>query len=301
MSRIKNSLKVALFLSLAMFAVMATGQAEASVKASLADAPSHYAKLDGARVHYKSIGKGASAIILVHGWTCDMNFWRSQVPDFAEQSRVVAIDLPGHGASDKPQVNYSMDYFARAIDAVMTDAKVDKAVLVGHSMGTPVIRQFYRKYPEKTLALVIVDGGLRPFGKREQMEQFIAPLRGPNYKQAASQFVDMMLGPVKSAELRQEIKTSMLSTPQHVAVSAMDAMADESIWGEDPIKVPVLAILARSPFWPADNEQFYRRLAPNLDYQMWDGVSHFLMMEKPAEFNQSVLGFMMKNGQLKKK
>jgi pimeloyl-ACP methyl ester carboxylesterase len=193
-----------------------------------------------------------------------------------------------------------MDLFARAIDAVMRDAKVEKAVLVGHSMGTPVIRQFYRKYPQKTLALVIVDGGLRPFGDKKMMETFIAPLRGPNYKEAASRFVDGMLGPVKSSELRQEIKSSMLATPQHVAVGAMDAMADESLWATDKINVPVLAILAKSPFWASDNEQFFRSLAPSLDYQMWDGVSHFLMMEKPAEFNQAVAAFVAKNKLLNK-
>jgi pimeloyl-ACP methyl ester carboxylesterase len=250
--------------------------------------------MDGSRIHYKSIGGGREAVVFVHGWTCNMNFWRAQVPHFAARGRVIAIDLPGHGSSDKPQVTYSMDLFARAINAVLADAKVDRAVLVGHSMGTPVIRQFYRKYPEKTRALVIVDGGLRPFGNKAQMEMFIAPLRGPNYKEAAGRFVDGMLGPVKSAELRKEIRDSMLSTPQHVAIGAMDGMADETIWGEDKINVPVLAVLAKSPFWPADNEQFFRRLAPNLDYQMWDGVSHFLMMEKPAEFNQAVAAFMAK-------
>ena len=84
-----------------------------------------------------------------------MNFWRMQVPAFETKSRVIAIDLPGHGRSDKPQIDYTMDLFARAIDAVLRDAKVDRAVLVGHSMGVPVVRQFYRKYPEKTRALVI--------------------------------------------------------------------------------------------------------------------------------------------------
>ena len=84
----------------------------------------------------------------------------------------------------------------------------------------------------------------------------------------------------------------MLSAPQHVAVSAMDAMMDESIWKEDQIRVPVLAVLARSPFWPADNEQFFRRVAPDLDYRMWDGVSHFLMMEKPDEFNRALAEFL---------
>lgn len=270
-----------------------------SLTSTISDAPSRYAKLDGSRVHYKSWGKGRDALVFVHGWTCNMDFWRAQIPAFEAKTRVIAIDLPGHGQSDKPHVDYSMDFFARSIDAVLRDAGVDRAVLVGHSMGTPVIRQFYRKYPNKTLALVLVDGALRPFADEATMKRFVEPLRGANYNEAASKFLEGMLAPVSSPALRQEIKSAMLSTPQYVAVSAMEAMANEAVWKEDKINVPVLAILAKSPFWPADNEQFFRSLAPKLDYQMWEGVSHFLMMEKPDKFNEAVSAFLLKNGLLK--
>ena len=80
----------------------------------------------------------------------------------------------------------------------------------------------------------------------------------------------------------------------------MEGMADDSIWGDDKINVPVLAILAKSPFYPADIEQTYRSTAPNLEFQMWEGVGHFLMMEKPNEFNEAVLAFVNKNKLLKK-
>ena len=261
---------------------------------------SRFAKLDGRRVHYESHGTGREAIVLIHGWTCDLGFWRGQIPDLSKRARVIAVDLPGHGQSDKPEIAYTMDLFARAVDAVMVDAGVERAVLVGHSMGTPVERQFYRKYPKKTLGLVIVDGPLRPFGDKKMMDGFIAPLRGPDYKQTAAQFIDSMMGPAASASLREQIKTSMLSTPQSVAVSAMEGMADESIWGQDKIEVPVLAVLAKGPFWPPDNEQFFRSIASNLDYQMWEGVGHFLMMEKPKAFNDAVLAFLEKQKLLKK-
>src|SRR6266550_658364 len=152
-------------------------------------AESRFAKLDGARIHYVNYGKGDEALVLIHGWTCNIDNWSDQFPDFAKRNRVIAIDLPGHGQSDKPQVTYSMDYFARAVDAVMRDAKVKRAVLVGHSMGTPVARQFYRKYPEKTLAIVIVDGSLRPFGDKAMMDRLIEGFRGPNYREAVGQML----------------------------------------------------------------------------------------------------------------
>ncbi len=260
---------------------------------------SHFTTLDGARIHYVNYGKGSEALVLIHGWTCNLDNWRDQFADFAKRNRVIALDLPGHGQSDKPQVTYSMDLFARAVDAVMRDAKVKSAVLVGHSMGTPVARQFYRKYPEKTLAIVIVDGSLRPFGDKALMDRLLAGFRGPNYRDAVGQMLTAISGPNLSADATARIKASSLNTPQHVIVSAMEGMADPSIWGEDKINVPVLAIMAKNPFYPPNVEESFRSIAPNMEFQMWEGVGHFIMMEKPKEFNAAVLQFLDKNKLLK--
>jgi pimeloyl-ACP methyl ester carboxylesterase len=258
-----------------------------------------FAKLDSMRVHYQNYGEGKDAVVFIHGWSCNLNFWKANLPAFVNQSRVIAIDLPGHGESDKPQVTYSMDLFARAIDAVLQDAKVERATLVGHSMGTPAIRQFYRKYPNKTRALVIVDGSLRPFGNPEQMKQFIDPLRGPNYKQQAELIIGFVAQAVKDKKTLEEIKAAMTSTPQHVMVGAFEAMMDDTIWKDDRINAPTLAVMAKQPQWNAEYEKFVRELVPGIDYQVWEGVSHFLMMDEPQKFNDAVLAFMKKNKLIK--
>jgi pimeloyl-ACP methyl ester carboxylesterase len=272
------SLLFALLLVTASFAVAQNGE-------------SKYAKLGENKIHYKSYGKGKDALVLVHCWTCNLELWRDHIPELLKRARVVALDLPGHGLSDKPETPYSMDFFADAIDAVMKDAGVEHAVLVGHSMGTPVVRQFYRKYPQKTLGLVIVDGALRPFGTKEQREQFTAPLRGPKYKEAGAQMFAAMGATLSDAD-KERVKASFLSTPQYVMVSSMDAMYSDTLYAPDKINVPVLAILAKSPFWAPDTEQFLRSLAPDLTFQMWEGVSHFLFLERPKEFNAAVIAFL---------
>src|SRR3982750_3322962 len=104
---------------------------------------------DGAKVHYESYGKGTDAVVFIHGWTCDLTFWRGQAPVY-EKRRSLLIDLPGHGQSAKPEVAYTQERFARAVEAVMSDAGVTSAVLVGHSMGGPVALTFLRLYPAKT-------------------------------------------------------------------------------------------------------------------------------------------------------
>ena len=266
--------------------------------ASAFDGESQFAKLDGAKIHYKSYGKGREALVLVHGWSCDLGHWRDQIPDLSKRNRVIALDLPGHGQSDKPQVAYTMDLFANAIDAVMRDAKIEKAVVVGHSMGTPVARQFYRKYPQKTLAIVIVDGGLRPFGTKEMREQFVSMFRSPKYKEAGAQMFAQMMGTLAPTD-QERVKSSFSNTPQHVLVSAMESMNQDSLYGPDKMTVPVFAILAKSPFWQPDTEEFFRSIAPDFELQWWEGVGHFLMMEKPKQFNDAVIAFLNKKALLK--
>lgn len=279
---------------LALIVLVLAGPATASAF----DGESQYAKLDGARIHYKSYGKGKQALVLVHGWGCRMGHWRDSISDLAKRNRVIAIDLPGHGESDKPETAYNMDLFANAIDAVMRDAKVDKAVVAGHSMGTPVARQFYRKYPQKTLAIIIVDGGLRPFGTKEMREQFLAMVRAPNYKEAVAQMSGQMTGTLSAAD-KERVKTSFESTPQYVLVSAMESMGQESLYGPDKMNVPVFALIAKSPFWAADTEEFFRTIAPDFEIQWWEGVSHFLMMDNPKKFNDAVIAFLDKKSLLK--
>ena len=95
------------------------------------------ATYDGARVHYESYGKGKTALVFIHGWTCDLTFWRGQAQVY-EKHRSLLVDLPGHGQSDKPDVSYTQERFARAVEAVMKQAGVDQAVATLLS-ATPVI------------------------------------------------------------------------------------------------------------------------------------------------------------------
>jgi pimeloyl-ACP methyl ester carboxylesterase len=262
------------------------------------DGESKFATLNGAKIHYQSYGQGTEAFVLVHGWSSNLEAWGHQIPELAKRGRVIALDLPGHGKSDKPELPYTMDHFAAAIDAVMKDAKVERGIILGHSMGTPVARQFYRKYPKKTLAIVIVDGALRPFGDKAMRDQYLNAFRSPGYKEAAKPMFDQMAGLLPTGE-RERIWASFTNTPQHVLVSAMEKMNDDALYTSDKINVPVLAILAKSPFWPADTEQYLKGLAPDLELQWMEGVDHFLHLEKSKEFNDAVIAFVDKKKLLK--
>ena len=276
-------------------------EAAGSIFAQPVVSESKFVDIDHLKVHYTNYGKGETALLFVHGWACDETIWAEQGPALSEKIRVITIDLPGHGQSDKPKtIEYDKNLYTRAIDGVMKDAGVKSVVLVGHSNGTPFIREYYRKYPAKVKALVIVEGPLRAFFDRDTMEKFVMPLKSDRYPEEAGRVIAGITKPIKDAALRDKIKALMLKTPQHVAVSEFEATADEDLWKPDKIDVPVLMILAKQPAWSPEYEQFVRGLIPKLDYQLWENVSHFLMMEKPREFNAAVLKFLDQNHLLDK-
>jgi pimeloyl-ACP methyl ester carboxylesterase len=253
-------------------------------------------------VHYVTAGKGSDTLLFVHGWACNANFWREQVPALADKARLILIDLPGHGQSDKPPVDYSMDYFAGGVIAVLEDAKADKATLIGHSMGTPVICRVHAKAPERVAALVAVDGVLRrPKMGAAQVESFTAPYRAAQYREQATKFVKAMFPNPGTEGLCGWVTEQMLATPQRIMSSAMENMFVQSkpAWDLEKVNVPVLVINAKSPMWTAEYEEYVRSLSPKTEYRTIDGTGHFVMLEKPAEFNATLTEMLGKHGLLR--
>src|SRR5205807_3066826 len=84
---------------------------------------SKFVDVDHLRVHYTNYDKGDTALLFVHGWACDETVWADQAPALAENIRVLTIDLPGHGQSEKPKtISYDKDLYTHAIDGVIKDA-----------------------------------------------------------------------------------------------------------------------------------------------------------------------------------
>jgi len=257
-----------------------------------ASGESHFASSGTNRIHYVTIGTGSPAIAFIHGWGGNLRFWKEQVPALQDHARLVLIDLPGHGQSDKPSVEYSMDYYARSVIDVLRDAKIDKATLVGHSMGVVILCRVYALAPGRVSALVAVDGLLRrPKIDPAQAEQFISPYRAPGYRGQVTNFIGSMFPNPGTDALRAWTLAEVLATPQPVLSSSMDAMfkADQPAWDLEKIKVPLLVINARGPMWTPEYQTYVKSLSDRTEYQTLDGPGHFLMLEKPSEFNAVLL------------
>jgi pimeloyl-ACP methyl ester carboxylesterase len=254
--------------------------------------PAAAATVDGLKIHSSAVGTGPT-IVFVHGWTCDSSSWTGQVPAFAKDYRVVTIDLPGHGSSESPKDGkLSMDLFARAVEAVRGETGAERIVLVGHSMGAPVIRQYVHLYPARVAGLVAVDGplDLRAFG--ELPPGFPPPLTGPEGRTAREGMIRSMFIDATPAALQDKILKMMLAAPEATAVGAMNAMFDPAIRWTDVTPTPALSVYAGTANVP--DAATTRELYPNHEATQVAGTGHFLMMEKPDEFNRLLSGFLDK-------
>jgi pimeloyl-ACP methyl ester carboxylesterase len=217
-----------------------------------------------------------------------MNVWREQVEFFAPKARVLVLDLPGYGQSDKPEtVKYTMRLFARAVRAAMDDAKIDRAILVGHSMGAAVMREFDRAFPTRVRGLVSVDGAMVMNMPAADVEKFISPLRGADFQTNLGGFFDAMTVHA-SPPVRMDIKSAALATPQYVIVSSLEGMFAPSVWREDKITIPLLVVNTSSPMWTAKYVEAVHSLAHDLKYTTIDDTDHFIMLEQPQALNEAI-------------
>lgn len=115
-------------------------------------------EIHGHRVGYRSAGSGP-VIVLIHGMAGSSATWRFVMPALAEQFTVVAPDLVGHGASEKPRGDYSLGAFASGVRDVLLALGHERATLVGQSLGGGVAMQFAYQFPERCERLVLVSSG----------------------------------------------------------------------------------------------------------------------------------------------
>ena len=257
--------------------------------------PLQAATLDGMKIHSTSTGKGGKTLMLVHGWTCDETSWAANVPELSKHYRVITLDLPGHGKSDSPKDGkVTMEMFARAVEAVRAERKADKVILVGHSMGTPVIREYAHRYPQHVTALVLVDGVVvaptPPGGRGIRTPLDADKLTTPEGLAMREGMIKGMFTPKTPKDVQDHVLKMMLAAPPATAASAMRTTFDEKYASDEVMTVPAYAIFAEKSFALA-SAPFLKKVLPKIEYTEMPGTGHFVMMEQPQEFNRLLIKF----------
>jgi pimeloyl-ACP methyl ester carboxylesterase len=242
-----------------------------------------YVDVNGVKVNYVVCGSGPT-VIFVHGWACDASFWRFQVRAFSRNYRVIAVDLPGHGKSTVPPQGFTIGLFAKALEAVRNEVAADRVVLVGHSMGCIVIREYALSYSEPLAGLVAADGPLdtRKFAPRAGGQAIMSPA-------AREGLINRMFSPQTPEVLRAEITKAMLGTSAVTANGAGAAMFNP-MKSDRLITAPALTIYAGTPLFGLNN--LTKEVLPKWESSQIPEAGHFVMMERPQEFNSMLADFL---------
>ena len=246
----------------------------------------------GVRLAYEQTGVGEPTLLFGHGWCCDHTFLAPQVAHFRQRHRCLAVDLRGHGASDRPVQDYSIGVFADDLAWLCDALGIGRAVVVGHSMGGIVGVELAARRPDLAAAVVALDAPILPVPRAtESALRIAAAFRGPNYRAAQREYVSRYLFlPTDDPERKARVLEVMGRAPQHVLASAFEGMFT---WdGQTALaacKAPLLLISAARP--AADLARI-RALCPQVVHGQTVGAGHFHQLEVPEQVNPMIARFL---------
>jgi 2-hydroxy-6-oxonona-2,4-dienedioate hydrolase len=262
-----------------------------------ASPPQKEAVVFGQKIKYVEAGSGP-VVVLLHGLGGNSANWAFNTPALAQKFRVVVPDQVGFGSSDKPLVNYRIGTYVDFLDKFLSELKVERATLVGNSMGGWIAALYALRYPGKVDRLVLADSagfappkefdlhalaGLNPSTRDEMKRLANLVFFNPMFKSDAA--IDVLLAQRLSAGDGYTIQRLVES------IYRGDDMLDGKLSG---IKQPVLLLWGRedglTPL-AREGERFKREL-PSAQLIVFDQCGHVPQVEKAAEFNAAVLKFL---------
>jgi pimeloyl-ACP methyl ester carboxylesterase len=175
----------------------------------LADPDSRFVEVNGVTVHYKEMGQGEPAVILLHGFGASEFSWREVMEPLSTSGRVIAYDRPAFGLTERPMEGnwtgtnpYSVQGNVELLDGLMDELGVEKAILVGNSAGGEVAAAYAIEHPERVQGLVLVDPAVGK-GNRGPFSQWAASLMAlPQIRNLAPLLVRTIAGDMGNDTIR---------------------------------------------------------------------------------------------------
>jgi pimeloyl-ACP methyl ester carboxylesterase len=240
---------------------------------------------DGVEIAFSVEGKGEPALVFVHGWCFDRSYWKNQVPDFAKSHTVVTVDLGGHGESGLGRKDWTIQAFGQDVAAVIEKLKLERVILIGHSMGGAVIIEAAKLIPDKVIALIGIDTyqNLEQDMPEEAVTQFLAAFK-TDFAGTTRTFIKRLFPANADSALVESVAADAAAAPQDVATSALaNVFRYKPRAALEGLKIPVYAV--NGDLYPT-NVEAGKRVAYSFDVQVIPGSGHFPMLEKPAVFNE---------------
>lgn len=237
------------------------------------------------RLNVVEHGAGGVPVLFIHSLAGNARQWQAQVDHAARSRRAIAMDLRGHGQSEcREPAGLGPAHYADDIRAVLDALKVPRATLVAHSLGSAAAIAFASRAPDRVAGLLLVDPIDDPSKRPESpgFEDFLRRLAGDEYREAIDTYWTQILQHA-SPQVRDSVMAAMRATDKRVVIGSMrglqgfDASAALGQYGG-----PVMSIT--TPL--NDGPSSLHKLMPALRHERVTGVSHWLQMDRPEEFNR---------------
>lgn len=241
---------------------------------------------DGVQISYEENGSNELSLVFVHGWCCDRSFWNAQMDYFSNKYHVVAIDLPGFFNGSKNRDQWTMQAYGKDVATVVKELNLDKIILIGHSMGGAIILNAASELPDNVIGLVGVDTdfAMNNHFSAEELEPALKPLAAHDTEHIKKNNIRPMFRPDADPSFVDELSTKMLSANSEVVYrTAFHYLMFNGKKIFEEINLPIWFILGGKPETFKDTP-----LANYAKLVLIEDVGHFLMIEKPDEFNQKL-------------
>ncbi len=255
----------------------------------------HERAFAGIRTVYFDKGTGP-VLVLLHGMFGDYSDWETVLQSLTQSFRVIAPDLPGFGASAKPETDYSQGFFVRWLDALLNTLHVHSAVMAGNSFGGEIAIVYAVAHPEKVERLVLVSsGGLRYYNEQERSlirEKFSVEnlkLITPAAHEWMFQNVFAQKGTAWRRYLdKQNAKLSRPDRGEYAAALHKCILLAFSLYFDDELrrlKMPTLLIWGDGDLvFPIALAQRALNRLPNGELVLLEGAGHAPQLENPEAF-----------------
>lgn len=252
--------------------------------------------LESIALYYEEYGAG-EALLFLHGLGTDGRSWEYQRDLFAEQYRVILIDVRGHGRSAKPPGPYSVPQFAQDIFALLEHLKIDAFHLVGLSMGGMIGFQMAVEQPERLRSLTIVNSGpeliAQNWKERWQILQRRLVLNFTSMEKIGEFIGERLFPEPHLAEYKALFVQQMRENDPKAYKAATNALIGWSVRAQlGRVQCPVLVISGDMDYTPVANKEAYVREMPTARLQVIANSRHGTPIDQPEAFNTAVLQFL---------
>ncbi|MCB2225800.1 MAG: alpha/beta hydrolase [Desulfarculaceae bacterium] len=252
-----------------------------------------FSDYQGHRIFYQLSGEqGSPPLLFIHGMWGDHSQFAAQVERFAPRHQVLVPDLLGHGQSDKPAVELSMEGFAEQAATLCRHAGLKRVVVMGHSLGGAVAVTLAARHPELVRGVMCLDTTLLATAKAKQqaLPAMLARLESEPPVEALAAWLEPMFLPSDPPEIKQRVLEAVSAAPLHVSRGLVRAVVNwEGQATLERVTCPLLYVGGATPRTPRDN---LLRLKPQALYGQVIGSGHFMMLVVPEQINAMLSRFL---------